>query len=100
MATLLIPRPEARQAIEKCIRAGNDLVAKAEVAERTGGYRDWLLLVATWRKDTSEALNRLYEGTEIGREFAYMSEATERSSPMYTFPYAKTRLELGVTHLQ
>jgi uncharacterized protein (TIGR02391 family) len=76
------------------------VIAKADVAERTGGYRDWLLLVATWRKGTIEALNRLYEGTEIGREFAFMSEATERSSPMYTFPYAKTRLEQGVSHLE
>jgi uncharacterized protein (TIGR02391 family) len=100
MATLLIPRQEVKQAIETCIRAGNDLVAKADVAERTGGYRDWLLLVATWRGKTIAALNRLYEGAEIGQEFGFISEAAERSSPMYTFPYAKTRLEQGVSHLQ
>ncbi|HTB49800.1 MAG TPA: TIGR02391 family protein [Solirubrobacteraceae bacterium] len=100
MATLLMSRQEVKQAIETRIRVGNDLVAKAEVAERTGGYRDWLHLVSTWRKDTIEALDRLYDGREIGQEFAFMSEASERSSPMYTFPYAKTRLEQGVRHLQ
>jgi uncharacterized protein (TIGR02391 family) len=100
MAKLLMPRKEVKQALEMCIRAGDDLVTKAEVAERTAGYRDWLELVGAWREETVSALNRLYEGTDIAREFAYMAEATARSSPRYTFPYAKMRLQDGVNQLQ
>ena len=100
MATLLVPREDAKRAIEQQIETGNDLIAKADVAERTGGYRDWLFLVKTWREDTIAALNRLYEGRDIGREFGFISEATERSSPMYTFPYAQMRLQGGVDWLQ
>ena len=100
MAKLLVPREKVKQALEVCIRAGDDLVAKAEVAERTAGYRDWLELVAAWRDETASTLNRLYEGTDIARQFAYMAEATTRSSPRYTFPYSKMRLQDGINQLQ
>jgi uncharacterized protein (TIGR02391 family) len=100
MATLLVPRKEAKQAIEQYIKSGNDLIGKAEVAERTAGYRDWLVLVEAWRKDTIAVLNKLYEGTDIGQGFGFTSQVAERSSPMYTFPYAKMRLQNGVDWLQ
>ena len=100
MAKLLIPRKEVKQALEVRIRAGHDLIAKAEVAENTGGYRDWLHLVETWRIETIAELNRLYEGTDIGQEFGFTAKPAERSSPRYTFPYAKMRLQDGVDMLQ
>ena len=39
MAKLLKPREEVKKAIAARIRAGNDLTAKADIAERTAGYR-------------------------------------------------------------
>jgi uncharacterized protein (TIGR02391 family) len=100
MAKLLMPREEVKRALKVRIRAGKDLEAKAEIAENTGGYRDWLSLLATWRDETIAELDAMYEGTDIQREFAAMSETSERSSPQYTFPYAKTHLEHGITTLQ
>lgn len=100
MAKLLIPRGEVKQALEMRIRAGNDLTTKAEVAEKTGGYRDWLHLLDAWRIETIAELNRLYGGTDIGQEFGFSAKPAERSSPRYTFPYAKMRLQSGVDMLQ
>jgi uncharacterized protein (TIGR02391 family) len=100
MAKLRMPRDEVQQALEACVRGGNELIAKAEIAEATGGYRDWLQLVTAWRTETIAMLNRLYEGTDIGQEFAFTAEWSDRSSPTYTFPYAKMRLQDGVHKLQ
>jgi hypothetical protein len=44
MAKLLKPRGEVKKAIAARIRAGKDLGAKAEIAESTGGYEDWLFI--------------------------------------------------------
>jgi uncharacterized protein (TIGR02391 family) len=100
MAKLLAPRQEVRQALESCIRAGRGLTAKAEVAKATGGERDWLELVATWRDETVAVLNRLFEDADIGRLFAGLSETVARSSPRYEFPYATTSHEQAVSYLQ
>jgi len=45
-------------------------------------------------------LDTLYEGKDIGWEFGYATETSDRSSPMYTFPYRKTALQHGVDKLQ
>jgi Protein of unknown function (Hypoth_ymh) len=100
MAKLLKPREEVKKAIAVRIRAGNDLTVKAEIAERTAGYRDWLSLFATWREETIAVLDTLYKGSDIGREFGYATETSERSSPIYTFPLRKTALQYGVDKLQ
>ena len=100
MAKLLRPREEVKKAISGRIEAGNDLAAKADVAERTAGYRDWLFLFETWREETIGVLNTLYEGKDVGQEFGYATETSERSSPMYTFPYRKRALQYGVDKLQ
>ncbi len=100
MAKLLKPGEEVKKAIAARIRAGNDLTAQADIAERTAGYRDWLFLFATWREETIAVLDTLYEGKDIGWEFGYATETSDRSSPMYTFPYRKTALQHGVDKLQ
>ena len=46
MAKVLKPRGEVKKAITARIRAGKDLTAKAEIAESTGGYEDWLVIFA------------------------------------------------------
>jgi uncharacterized protein (TIGR02391 family) len=100
MAKLLKPREEVKKAIAARIRAGKELTAKADVAERTAGYRDWLFLFATWREETIAMLDTLYHGKDIGQEFYYATETSDHSSPMYAFPYRKTALQYGVDKLQ
>jgi hypothetical protein len=60
MAKLLKPRQEVKKAIEARIRAGNQIAAKAEIAERTGGYEDWLVIFAKWREETAGELTTLF----------------------------------------
>ena len=96
MATLLMPREEVRHAIAVRIRAGNDLVAKADIAESSGRYEDWLNIVSSWRKETAAALTTLYEEQEIAREFTAVTSNAEHSSPSFTFPHTKRALELGL----
>lgn len=100
MAKLRRPRNEVEQAVAARLRAGNDLEAKAEIAEDTGGYRDWLQLVAAWRNDTAADLDRLYEGSDIAQEFAAITKASEHSTPELTFPYARMHLGYGIWNLR
>ena len=100
MAQLLIPREEAKQALELCIRAGNNLTAKAKVAERAAGYDDWLHLFEAWREKTMDELRRLYNGTEIEQEFSNLTKLLEYSSPRYTFSHAPSHLEYGIWKLK
>jgi uncharacterized protein (TIGR02391 family) len=96
MPTLLKPRGEVKRAIAACIRAGNDLTAKAAIAESTGGYEDWLFIFAKWREETAAELVTLYQENNIGREFTDITKTTEYSSPQFTFPHRKRALELGL----
>jgi uncharacterized protein (TIGR02391 family) len=93
MAKLLKPREEVKRVIAGCIRGGKDLTAKAEIAESTGGYKDWLFIFAKWREETATELSTLYEERDIGREFTAVTETGEYSSPRFTFPYRKRALE-------
>ncbi len=101
MAKLLKPREEVKQAIAARIRAGRDLIAKADIAERTGGYEDWLFIFARWREETGAELATLYEEGEgdIGLEFTAVTATAEYSSPRFTFPYRKNALERGLVWL-
>jgi len=69
MTKLRMPRERVEKMLVERIRAGNDISANVEVAETTGGYRDWLHLFATWRNGTSAELKAAYEGNDISREF-------------------------------
>jgi uncharacterized protein (TIGR02391 family) len=100
MAKLRVPREQAESVLSKRIRAGEDLAAKIEVAERTGGYRDWLHLFATWRNDTITELKAAYEGKDISLEFEAVTDTTERSSPRFTFDYRKTAVRWGIEKLE
>jgi len=66
MAKLLKPRGEVKKAIAARIRAGNDLTAKTEIAESTGGYEDWLFLFAKWRDETAAELTYRKGALESG----------------------------------
>jgi len=96
MPKLLRPREEVEKAIAACIRAGKDLIAKAEIADRTGGYEDWLFIFAKWREETAAEISTLYEERDIGQDFTSITETGEHSSPRFTFPHRKNALELGL----
>jgi uncharacterized protein (TIGR02391 family) len=101
MAKLLVPQGEAKQALERCVKAGNDLYnAKADVAERTARFVDWLELFATWREETIAELNRLYDGRDIAEEFEFATRVSEGSSPRYAFPNVKRELEYAIHRLK
>jgi uncharacterized protein (TIGR02391 family) len=96
MAKPLKPRGEVKKAITARIRAGKDRIAKAEIAESTGGYEDWLFIFAKWREETAAELNTLYEERDIGWQLTTVTETGEHSSPRFTFPYRKRALESGL----
>jgi uncharacterized protein (TIGR02391 family) len=96
MAKLSKPREEVKKAIAACIRAGNDLTAKAEIAESTGRYEDWLSLFATWREETADELTTRYEGTDIEEEFTAVTRTVEHSTPRFTFPHTQRTLGTGL----
>jgi uncharacterized protein (TIGR02391 family) len=99
MAKLLKPREEVKKEIAARIRAGKDILAKAKIAESTGGYEDWLFIFAKWREETVAELTTLYEEKDIGRDFTAVTETGEYSSPRFTFPYRKRALETGLSWL-
>ena len=68
MANLLKPPEEAKKAITARILAGKDLTAKADIAERTGGYEDWLVIFAKWRDETIFAKWRDETAAELSRQ--------------------------------
>lgn len=96
MAKLLKSREEVRKVIDARIGTGKDLRDKAEIAESTGGYEDWLFIFAKWREETAAELTTVYEEREIGREFSAVTETGEHSSPRFTFPHRKRALESGL----
>jgi uncharacterized protein (TIGR02391 family) len=100
MPTLLVSRERAKEILASRIQSGNQLVAQADTAERTGGYRDWLSLFATWRDKTIAELDDIYVEKDIGREFGWTTESSERSSPSYTFPDRRTALRHGIDNLK
>jgi len=100
MAKLLVPREQVKKMLVERIRAGQELDAQAEIAEKNWGHRDWLQLFAKWRGDTITALKAAYEGNDMALEFEYATETTERSSPRYTFEYRRPATRLGIEKLE
>jgi predicted nucleotide-binding protein len=99
MAQLLVPRQEVEDMLTERIRAGEDLMAKADLANRTGGWRDWISLFEAWRHHTLAELDAVYEGDDIRDEFGYATTTGEHSSPSAYFPYKKNALQSGVLTL-
>jgi len=82
------------------IRAGEDLVSKAEIAENAGGHRDWIFLFTDWREHTIAELKAVYDGDAISIEFDVWTHWTEHTSPRSAFPNAKSSLETGLNKLR
>jgi uncharacterized protein (TIGR02391 family) len=100
MTTLLKPHEEVEKAIAARVRAGNDLVAKAKIADETGRYEDWLYIFSKWRDETAADLTTLYKEREIAREFTAVTGTTEYSSPRFTFPHRQRALGTGLFWLE
>lgn len=100
MAKLRMPVERVRKVLADCILAGEDVAAKVELAEKTGGYRDWLHLFATWRNNSIAELKAIYEGKETVMEFEFATQTTERSSPSFTFEYRKGAVRRGIQELE
>jgi uncharacterized protein (TIGR02391 family) len=100
MAKLRMPVERAEKALADRIRAGEDIAAKVELAEATGGYRDWLHVFATWRNGSIAELKAIYEGKETAMEFEFATQTTERSSPSSTFEYRKEAVRDGIKKLE
>jgi uncharacterized protein (TIGR02391 family) len=100
MAKLRVPREQVEKVLVERIRAGEDVAAKVELAEATGGYRDWLHLFAAWRTGSIAELKAIYEGKETAMEFEFATETTERSSPSFTFEYRKGAVRDGIKKLE
>jgi uncharacterized protein (TIGR02391 family) len=78
------------------IRAGEDVEAKAEIAENHWRHRDWLELFARWRDDTIKALKNAYDGRDIAFEFEAVTERAEHSTARYTFEHRRSATRAGI----
>jgi uncharacterized protein (TIGR02391 family) len=99
MATLRVPRAQVEKMLDECIRTGQELTENARLAERTGGYRDWLDLFGHWRLKSLTALKAAYEGQEDANGFDFMTAVTERSASQRTFEDTKAKLNFGLLML-
>ncbi len=101
MTTLQVPREQVRTVLIGRIEAGEELATtQADIAEKAGGWRDWLYLFATWRDHTIAELNAVYESEDERVTFDAVTRTAEYSSPQYTFPYSKSALDLGLRELR
>jgi predicted nucleotide-binding protein len=100
VTTLRVPREQLRSVLDERIRAGEDLVSKAEIADNASGHGDWLFLFSNWRDHTIAELRAVYDGDDVSIEFDVWTRTTERSSPRSTFPFAKSSLEEGLKKLR
>ena len=93
-------REQVKKMLVERIRAGEDVDAKAELAEKNWRHRDWLELFAKWRDDTIKALKNAYEGRGIALEFEAVTETTERSTAQYTFEHRRSATHDGIRKLE
>jgi hypothetical protein len=100
MARFLKPREQVKKMLAECIRAGEDVDAKAAIAEQNWRHRDWLDLFAKWRADTIKTLKNAYDGSDIALEFEAVTQTAERSTAQYTFDYRKPATRLGIRKLE
>lgn len=100
MAKLRLPREEVGRAIAERVKVGQGVVAKAEIADNSGRYQDWLDLLELWRNETNAELLSLYEESEIAGEFRAVTSTADHSSPRFEFPHAKRALDMGIFWLR
>ena len=100
MAKFLLPREQVKKMLIERVRAGEDVDAKAEIAENNWRHRDWLDLFAKWRDDTIKALKDAYEGTDIALEFEVATDRMERSTAQFTFENRRPATRDGIRKLE
>jgi len=100
MATLQLPRGQVKKMLVERIRAGEDVDARTEIAEKNWRHRDWLDLFAKWRDDTIKALTHAYEGRDVALEFDTVTRRAERSTAQYTFENTRSATRGGIRTLE
>jgi len=100
VAKLRMARERVEKMLAERVQVGEELDAKVKIAEKTGGYADWLHLLEVWRNDTITELKTAYEGKDIAFEFEAVTGITEHSSPQFTFEYSKTKVRYGIMQLE
>src|SRR5688572_1475041 len=100
MAKLLMSREQVKKMLAECIRAGEDVDAKTNIAEQNWRHRDWLDLFAKWRDDTIKTLKNAYDGSDIALEFDAVTQTSERLAARYTFQYRKLATRDGIRKLE
>jgi uncharacterized protein (TIGR02391 family) len=100
MAKLRMARERVEKMLAERVRVGEDIDAKVKVAEKTGGYSDWLHLLEVWRNDTITELKAAYEGKDIAFEFGAVTGISDHSSPQFTFQYNTRKVRYGIMQLE
>jgi uncharacterized protein (TIGR02391 family) len=100
MAKLRMARERVEKMLAERVRVGEDIEAKIKVAEKHGGYSEWLHLLEVWRKDTINELKAAYEGKDIVFGFEAVTGITEHSSPQFTFEYSQIKVRYGIMRLE
>jgi uncharacterized protein (TIGR02391 family) len=100
MPKLRMPLERARKILADRIGAGEDIAAKVEIVQRSGGYRDWLDLFANWRNGAIGDLKTIYEGQDMAMEFEIATETMERSYSSSTFEHRKGAARDGIRKLE
>src|ERR1700730_3872155 len=97
MTTLRVPREQVRTVLAGRIQAGEELATtQADIAERAGGWRDWLYLFSTWREHTTAELKAVYESEDEPRSFDAAPQTADPSSPQCASPYSKSAPNRGL----
>jgi uncharacterized protein (TIGR02391 family) len=100
MAKLKVPLEQVKKMLVERISAGEDVDAKAEIAEKNWRHRDWLDLFAKWCDDTIKALKNAYEGGDIALEFQVVTNRVEYSTAQLTFENGRLAARNGVRTLE
>jgi hypothetical protein len=100
MVLLRLPREHVRRVLAERIRAGEELVAKERIAERSRGYYDWISLFTDWRDQTIAGLGAVYEDLRPPIEFEVDTDSPKHSSSLTDFPHKQQSLREGLQKLR
>jgi len=95
-----MPREQARAVLDEWIKAAEGLAAKSDLADRNGGWRDWIFLFSRWREGTLAALRTMYQGDEVTFEFDAVTHTTEHYTHRSNFTYTRQALDLALYWLR
>jgi uncharacterized protein (TIGR02391 family) len=93
-------REQIQKMLHEHIREGEDIDAKATLAEKTGGSEDWLQLLEAWSKKTIADLKAAYEESDIPSTFGSATGIIKAMSRRSTFKKNKVNVRYGIQNLE